>query len=142
MLATGWKPYDATRLGHLGYGASPDVITNVEFEQMVGHGADRRGPRTARPSTSVLFVQCAGSRDKDHLPYCSSVCCMATLKHAAYVHEQNPDAKVYIVYKDMRTPGQYERFYRTAQDHPLNFLTKGEVAGVEQAAGRQAGGDA
>jgi quinone-modifying oxidoreductase subunit QmoB len=59
---------------------------------------------------------------------------MASLKHAAYVHEQNPDASVYIVYKDMRTPGQYERFYRAAQDHPLNFLTKGEVTGVETSA--------
>ena len=60
---------------------------------------------------------------------------MATLKHATYVHEQNPDAQVYIVYKDMRTPGQYERFYSTVQSHPLNFLTKGEVTAVEKAPG-------
>jgi len=133
VLATGWKPYDPTRLAHLGYGLSPDVITNVELEQMVAAGPIAR-KSDGRPVQSVLFVQCAGSRDKDHLAYCSSVCCMASLKHAAYVHEQNPDAAVYIIYKDMRTPGQYERFYRKAQDHPLNFLTKGEVTGVEPAA--------
>ncbi len=114
------------RLDHLGYGLSPDVITNVELERMAAGGPIVR-PSDGRPAESVLFVQCAGSRDPNHLPYCSSVCCMATLKHAAYIHEQNPDAQVYIVYKDMRTPGQYERFYRTAQDHPFNFLTKGEV---------------
>ncbi|MCL4401423.1 MAG: FAD-dependent oxidoreductase [Acidobacteria bacterium] len=130
--ATGWKPYDASRLGHLGYGLSPDVITNVELERMATKGPIVR-PSDGKPIESVLFVQCAGSRDKDHLPYCSSVCCMASLKHAAYIHEQNPDAKVFIIYKDIRTPGQYEKFYRAAQDNPLNFLAKGEVAGVEKA---------
>jgi quinone-modifying oxidoreductase subunit QmoB len=129
VLATGWKPYDATRLGHLGYGRSPNVVTNVEFERMVAQGPIVR-PSDGKAVERVLFVQCAGSRDAGHLPYCSSVCCMATLKHAAYIHERRPEASVYIVYKDMRTPGQYERFYRAAQDHPLNFLTKGEVVCV------------
>ncbi len=128
VLATGWKPYDATQLAHLGYGL-PNVITNVELERMAVRGMIRR-PSDDRPVESVLFVQCAGSRDRDHLAYCSGVCCMATLKHAGYVHDQNPQAKVYVVYKDIRTPGQYESFYRAAQDHPLNFLTKGEVASV------------
>ncbi len=132
VMATGWKPYDASRLAHLGYGLSPDVITNVELERMAANGPVTR-PSDGRPVESVLFVQCAGSRDKDHLPYCSGVCCMATLKHALYFREQNPGAQVYIVYKDIRTPGQYERFYRAAQDQPLNFLTKGEVAAVEKA---------
>ena len=134
VMATGWKPYDATRLAHLGYGLSPDVITNVELEKMAAQGSIAR-PSDGRPVESVLFIQCAGSRDKDHLPYCSSVCCMATLKHATYIREQNPNAQVYIVYKDIRTPGQYERFYATVQNHPLNFLTQGEVTAVEKAAG-------
>jgi quinone-modifying oxidoreductase subunit QmoB len=134
VMATGWKPYDATKLAHLGFGLTPDVVTNVEFERMAAGGPLKR-PSDGKAIESVLFVQCAGSRDKEHLPYCSSVCCMATLKHAAYVHEQNADARVFIVYKDMRTPGQYEKFYRTAQDHPANFLTKGEVAAVEKAPG-------
>ena len=129
VMATGWKPYDASKLGHLGYGISPDVVTNVDLEKMAAEGAIAR-PSDGKPVDDVLFVQCAGSRDPDHLSYCSSVCCTASLKHAAYVREQNPNAKVYIVYKDMRTPGQYEKFYRSAQDEPLNFLTKGEVAGV------------
>jgi quinone-modifying oxidoreductase subunit QmoB len=131
IQATGWKPYDATKLGHLGYGMSPDVITNVEFEEMVSGGRIIR-PSDGRPIRSVLFIQCAGSRDKNHLPYCSSVCCMATLKHAAYIRERSPDTKIYIVYKDMRTPGQYEKFYRTAQEDPLTFFTKGEVVSVEK----------
>jgi quinone-modifying oxidoreductase subunit QmoB len=130
VVATGWKPYDASKLGHLGYGNSPDVVTNVELEKMAAGGRIVR-PSDNKPVQSVLFVQCAGSRDKDHLAYCSSACCMATLKQAGYIHEQNPDAKVYIVYKDMRTPGHYERFYRAAQDNPLVFLTKGEVVSCD-----------
>ena len=130
-MATGWKPYDATKLSHLGYGASQDVVTNVELEQMAAAGEIRR-PSDGKPVQDVLFIQCAGSRDPDHLPYCSSVCCMATLKHAVYIRQQNPNARVYIIYKDVRTPGQYEKFYRAAQDEPLNFLTKGEVSGVEK----------
>jgi quinone-modifying oxidoreductase subunit QmoB len=133
VMATGWKPYDATRLGHLGYGLSPDVLTNVELEKLAAQGPIAR-PSDGRTVESVLFIQCAGSRDKEHLPYCSSVCCMATLKHATYLREQNPSALVYIVYKDMRTPGQYERFYASVQNHPLNFLTPGEVTQVEKAA--------
>ncbi len=129
ILATGWKPYDATRLAHLGYGLSRDVVTNVELERMAAAGPIRR-PSDGKPVGEALFVQCAGSRDPDHLPYCSSVCCLATLKQAHYIREGNPEAKVFIVYKDLRTPGQYERFYRAAQDDPLTFLTKGEVSAV------------
>ncbi len=130
VMATGWKPYDAGRLGHLGYGLSPDVVTNVDFERMAAAGPIKR-PSDGKPAEDIVFVQCAGSRDPNHLPYCSSVCCLATLKHSRYVHEQNGQARVYIVYKDMRTPGQYERYYREAQDHPFTFLTKGEVESVD-----------
>jgi quinone-modifying oxidoreductase subunit QmoB len=129
VVATGWKPYDASRLSHLGYGASPDVVTNVEFERMAAAGPIVR-PSDGNPANSVLFVQCAGSRDKDHLPYCSSSCCLDTLRQVTYLREQNAETQVYVVYKDMRTPGQDERIYRTVQDHPLNFFTKGDVAGV------------
>ncbi len=132
IMATGWRPYDASRLAHLGYGRIQDVVTNVEFERMIAEDSMTR-PSNGRVPESILFVQCAGSRDKDHLPYCSSVCCMASLKHAACIRERNPGAKVYIIYKDIRTPGQYERFYRSIQDHPLNFLAKGEVVSVENA---------
>jgi quinone-modifying oxidoreductase, subunit QmoB len=131
VQATGWKPYDPSKLTHLGYGVSPDVITNVAFEEMASRGRIVR-PSTGKDVQSVLFVQCAGSRDKNHLPYCSSVCCMVSLKQAACIRENSPDAKIYIVYKDIRTPGQYEKFYRTVQEDPLTFFTKGEVVSVEK----------
>jgi quinone-modifying oxidoreductase subunit QmoB len=129
VLATGFEPYDAARLGHLGYGASPNVVTTVALEDMATKGALCR-PSDGRPVQSAAFVLCAGSRDPDHLPYCSTVCCMTALKQALYVREKNPDAKVFIFYKDMRTPGQYENFYRRVQEEEGVFLTKGQVASV------------
>ncbi len=102
VMATGWKPYDATKLGHLGYGL-PNVVTNVEFERMAAAGPIARAD--GKPIASALMIQCAGSRDPDHLPYCSNVCCMASLKHTVYLHEQNPDTTVYIVYRDLRDTG-------------------------------------
>jgi quinone-modifying oxidoreductase subunit QmoB len=129
ILASGWRPYDPEKLGHLGYGSSPDVITNVQMEEMVQDGGIKR-PSDGKPIESVAFIQCAGSRDQDHLPYCSAVCCRVSLKQAMYVREQFPDAKIYIIYKDMRAPAQYELFYAAVQEDEGVFLTKGEIAGV------------
>ncbi len=131
VLATGWKPYDPEKLGHLGYGSSPDVITNIQMEEMVQNGPVKR-PSDGKPIESVAFIQCAGSRDQDHLPYCSSVCCRVSLKQALYVREQYPDAKVYVIYKDLRSPAQYEKFYATVQNDEGFFFTKGEIVSVEK----------
>jgi len=130
IMATGWKPYDATKLTALGYGV-PDVITSVDLEEMAEAEAITR-PSNGEPVGSVLFVQCAGSRDKNHLPYCSSTCCMNTLKQAEYIREQNPEAQVFIIYKDMMTPGPYEKYYEKVQQQPLNFFMKGAVTAVER----------
>jgi quinone-modifying oxidoreductase subunit QmoB len=129
ILASGWKPYEAEKLTHLGYGCSPDVITNIQMEEMVSNGGITR-PSDGKPPSSVAFIQCAGSRDQDHLPYCSSVCCRVSLKQAMYVREQYPDAKIYVIYKDVRSPAQYELFYANVQEDGDVFFTKGEIAGV------------
>ncbi|HUZ45707.1 MAG TPA: FAD-dependent oxidoreductase [Terriglobia bacterium] len=136
VMATGWKPYDASKLSHLGYGSSPDIVTNDQFEAMIGKGALVR-PSDGKPARSVLFIQCAGSRDKEHLPYCSSVCCMATLKQADVTHQANPATKVYIVYRDIITTGQYERYFAKVQNHPATFLMKGDVVAVRAQSGER-----
>ncbi len=136
VMATGWKPYDASKLPHLGYGCSPNVVTNDQFEALIGSGPLVR-PSDGKPAESVLFIQCAGSRDNNHLPYCSSVCCMATLKQSDFIHQTSPETKVYIVYRDIITPGQYERYFAKVQNHPATFLMKGDVAAVRAQDGRQ-----
>jgi len=127
--ATGFRPYEAEKLSHLGFGKYPDVITNLQMEELAQNGKIKR-PSDNKEVESVAFIQCAGQRDEDHLPYCSSTCCLTSLKQALYVREQNSDSKVYIFYKDMRTPAQYEDFYKRVQEEQTVFLTKGEVTSI------------
>ena len=132
VMATGWRPYERARLALPGC-ELPDVVTNVELEQMAAAGPITR-PSDGVPAKSVLFVQCAGSRDPAHLSYCSSVCCMSTLKEAEILREQNPAIEIFVIYRDMVTPGQYEAYYQSLQNHPRNFFVKGTVKSLEREA--------
>jgi quinone-modifying oxidoreductase subunit QmoB len=131
IMASGWKPYDAAKLGHLGYG-KPNVITSVQMEEMAKKGKIIR-PSDSKEAKKVAFIQCAGSRDPNHLPYCSSFCCATSLKQAKYVREKNSDAIAMIFYKDIRTPGQSEIFYKNMQNDPGVLLTKADVTGISDA---------
>jgi len=138
VWSTGWEPYDAARIDNLGYGRFPNIVTNMMFERLAAKNGPTNGqiqrPSDSKAPESVAFVQCAGSRDENHLPYCSYICCMASLKHATYIREQYPDAKVYIFYIDMRTPGyRYERFYDKIKEDQNVIFIKGKVAAVEEA---------
>ncbi len=128
VVATGWKPYDASKLSHLGYGL-PGVVTNIELEQMIKEG---KLEVDGKPVKDVAFILCAGQRDPDHIPYCSTVCCLTSLKQALCIRELNKDANVYVFYKDLRTVGIYEEFYKQAQQDEGIFLTKGEVKSITQ----------
>ena len=92
VWATGWDPYDATKVDYLGLGTIPNVVTSVMFERLAAYNGPTQG-RILRPSdgkevNSVAFVQCAGSRDENHLKYCSGICCLASLKQATYIRER------------------------------------------------------
>ncbi len=128
VVATGWRPYDPNRLGHLGYGVSPDVVTNVELEAMLANGGLKR-KSDGRAPKRVAFVQCAGSRDAEHLPYCSSICCGISIKQALQIKQADPAASIYIVYEELRTAGTAEEFYRQAQEAGVIFQ-KGKVKSV------------
>ncbi len=122
VLAAGWKPYDPTKLdAKLGFGASENVITNAMFEEMFKEEKISR-PSDKQEVKNVAFLQCAGQRDPNHLPYCSSICCLTALRQACQVKKQNPEANVYMIYKEMRTPGQAEDFYRKAQEEGVTFI--------------------
>ncbi len=83
----------------------------------------------------MAFVQCAGSRDENHLPYCSAVCCTASLKQATYVRERYPDARIVIFYIDIRTPGRLEDFYTKVKEQNIELI-KGKAAQVEEEGGQ------
>lgn len=136
VVATGWQPYDATRMENLGFGRLPDVITNTMMERLAAKNGPTEGkicrPSDGGPLNRIAFVQCAGSRDENHLDYCSSVCCMATFKQATYVRDQYPDAEIHIFYIDIRTMGTLEDFSARVLEDPKVFLHKGKVAKIER----------
>ena len=129
VQATGARPYDASRLGHLGYGASPDVVTSADLERMLAGRALAR-PSDGRRPGRVVFVQCAGSRDAAHLSYCSSECCATSLRQVMAIHQAWPDVECAVVYRDLRAPGQVEHFYRAVQEGSRVMLARGTVEGV------------
>lgn len=135
VLATGWKPYDVTRLSNLGAGKIKNCISNMQLERLASPNGPTDGkitrPTDGKAPKKIAFVQCAGSRDQNHLNFCSYICCMASLKQALYVREQYPDAEVTIYYIDLRTPGRYDKFMRKVTADEMIHLVKGKVAGVE-----------
>jgi quinone-modifying oxidoreductase subunit QmoA len=139
IVATGWRPYDATKLDNLAFGSSENVITNVMMERLAAPGGPTGGkilrPSDGEPPKNVAFVQCAGSRDENHLPYCSAVCCMASLKQARYLREQYEDVKVTVFYIDIRTIGRLENFYYDLLEDGNVAFVKGKVAGIKEAPG-------
>ncbi|MEK7262766.1 MAG: FAD-dependent oxidoreductase, partial [Pseudomonadota bacterium] len=137
VWTTGWKPYDAAKIQPYGYDRYKNVITSVEFERML----DQRGPtsgKLVRPSDgkeakNVAFIQCAGSRDRNHLKHCSRICCMASLKQSTYVREKfGDDSQVSIYYIDIRAIDRFEDFYKKVQADPKVKFIKSKVANITQ----------
>jgi len=137
VWATGWAPYDAKKIDNLGFGKHKNIITNMMMERLAAPNGPTLGqitrPSDGKAPASIAFVQCAGSRDENYLPYCSYICCMASLKQVTYVRAQHPEAKIYIFYIDLRAPGyRYEKFYENIKKDPNVFFIKGKVAEVSE----------
>lgn len=137
IWATGWRPYDAARIQPYGYDRFPNVITSVEFERMMDPFGPTGGklvrPSDGKPAKDVAFIQCAGSRDRNHLKHCSRICCMASLKQSTYVREKFGDeGRVSIYYIDIRAIDRLEDFYaRVKADENVRFV-KSKVANITQ----------
>ena len=136
IFATGWKPYEVEKLENLGYGKYKNVITNVKMERLAAENGPTGG-KILRPSDrkevkNVAFIQCAGSRNENHLPYCSAICCMASLKQAMYLRDKNPESSPVIFYIDLRTPGRYENFLNKVKSDEKIKFNKGVVGKISE----------
>lgn len=152
VVATGYDVFDARRIERYGYGELPNVLTALEFERLTNAAGPTGGrivmkslkrnrrtkedewvfdPAGAAPG-SVAIIHCVGSRDHNHNPWCSRVCCMYSLKFAHLVKEKLPEARVYEYYIDMRTFGKgYEQFFERIKDEGV-YVVRGRSAKVSR----------
>ena len=128
VVTIGYGMYNPKDLEWTGYGKFSNVFTALEFERLI-LAAGPTGGKVVRASDgqkphSVAFIQCVGSRDINRYEYCSSFCCMYTLKHAVMLKEKYRDAiEVYVFYNDMRSNFKgYEEFFNRAQKSGVKFL--------------------
>lgn len=131
VLATGWQPSDPAQFERYGLGKCRNVITNMTLEGMATSAKFTR-PSDGKNVKTVAIIQCDGGGDEENIQYSGSVTYLVSLKHATYIREQCPDSSVYLIYKDMQTPGQYEYFYKKVQEDPGVFFTRGNVKTVSE----------
>jgi heterodisulfide reductase subunit A len=132
IMATGYELYDAKKLETFGYGTYKDVITMMDLERFVSATGPTGGYIKRADGTDVkkaAIVLCAGSRDKNYIPYCSRICCMYALKQA-FVLKKMLGIDVTIYYTDIRATGKgYEDLYWRDQEAGVTFV-RGKIAEV------------
>jgi heterodisulfide reductase subunit A len=128
IVSIGYDMYNPQDLKWTGYSKYQNVFTALEFERLI-LAAGPTGGKVVRASDgqkphSIAFVQCVGSRDLSRYEYCSSFCCMYTLKHAVMLKEKYKDAiDVHVFYNDMRSNFKgYEEFYNRALKSGVKFV--------------------
>jgi quinone-modifying oxidoreductase subunit QmoB len=133
VMATGFTQFDLNATPLFNYGKSPNIVDQAGLEalaQAANGGAIKR-PSDGKEVKSVAFVQCVGQRSEKEgrLNYCSGHCCNTSIKQAMYFKDHNPAIDTNVIYSDLRTPGNGEDFYRSAQKKGVTF-TKGWVKEV------------
>jgi heterodisulfide reductase subunit A2 len=98
------------------YGEHPAVLTHLEMDEKL-----RTNDPRIQGAQNIVFIQCVGSRDREH-PYCSKVCCTHTIKNALALKRLKPDRNICILYRDIRTYGQKEDLYRAAREKGILFF--------------------
>jgi heterodisulfide reductase subunit A len=134
VVATGWDRYDMAKLPEYGGGVIPDVVDGLTFEQMLAPGNEIRRPSDGKVPQEIVFVQCAGSRDKERgVPYCSKVCCMYVAKQAMSYRERIPYGQAYVFYIDIRSAGKnYDEYVQRAMTDFHVLYLRGKVSKIFQ----------
>ncbi|MBI4835450.1 MAG: CoB--CoM heterodisulfide reductase iron-sulfur subunit A family protein [Planctomycetes bacterium] len=118
VVATGAEEYKPKE--YL-FGETSNVITQVQLEEKIAGSAKAVKDVDLNKVNAVAMIQCVGSRDKEH-PYCSRICCSMAVKNARKLKKMKPDTQVYVLYRDIRTYGFNEEYYRQAREDGVIFL--------------------
>jgi len=136
IVASGYGLIDLDKLPEYGGGRYPDVISGIQYERILNASGPTVG-HIERPSDhtepkTIVFVSCAGSRDKSiGIPYCSNFCCMYIAKQAILTKDHIPDSQSYVFYMDIRSPGKgYDEFTRRAQEEYGVKYIRGRVSRI------------
>ena len=124
IVATGFDIIDPAGFPQFGYGKFPNVYTAMEVERLYASNGPTEGKITLRKDdgtpNSIAIIQCVG---REQQGYCSSVCCMYSLKLAHYLRDKLPEAKIYNFHSDLCIPGKYyQKFYRKVKEEGINFI--------------------
>ncbi|MBW1673977.1 MAG: CoB--CoM heterodisulfide reductase iron-sulfur subunit A family protein [Deltaproteobacteria bacterium] len=112
VVATGAREYQPTE--YL-YGKNDNVILQSEFEKLLNTTDEINNKK------SIVMIQCVGSRNEEH-PYCSKMCCAEAIKNALLAKQKYPDAEILILFRDIRTYGFKEKYYRMAREAGVIFV--------------------
>jgi heterodisulfide reductase subunit A len=113
ILATGAEEY---RPAEYLYGEDDRVMTQVELEERIMKGEEK-----VTGSQSLVMIQCVGCRQEDR-NYCARICCSTAIKNALKLKEINPEMDIFILFRDMRTYGFAEDYYRKAAEKDVKFI--------------------
>ena len=132
LISTGFDLFDASAMAQYGYGRLDNVYSSLEFESILNSTGPTGGQvlmKNGHEPRAVGIIHCIGSRDTNHHPYCSRVCCMYALKFAHLVKDRT-NAAIYQFYIDMRAFGKgYEEFYTRLLDEGITMI-RGKAAEV------------
>ncbi len=136
VVATGYDLYPVEKMSEYGGGKIANVVDSLTFEEMLKKsmesGEPVKRPSDGKPIESVMFIQCSGSRDPEHhKPYCSRVCCLYTSKQATLISEQNPGARAFVSFMDIRTDCKLTEEYSQQNTEELGIVyIRGRVSKV------------
>jgi len=132
VVATGFRTFDLTQIPQYGYKKLNNVYSIVEVERLCASNGPTAGQivlQNGEAPKSVAIIHCVGREEKG---YCSSVCCMASIKQAHFLKNKIPGIKIAQLYSDLCVPGRiYQRFYEEVKESGVDFI-RGTVNGVTQ----------
>jgi heterodisulfide reductase subunit A len=137
IMATGLDIFEPTELSHYGYGRIKNVITGLQYERLINATGPTGGhlyrPSDGKLAKKVAYIQCVGSRDLNYCGYCSSVCCMYSIKDAMLAREHDPESVSYVFHTDLRNVGKWFQKYekRAAEEYGVKYV-RARVAEIEE----------